>query len=58
MNANNLVHSGPSQGGNIEDDKANESIGNCINLIVTVVAQMAAILNQANGMPIPLLYNS
>ena len=46
------MHLEPSQGGNIEDARANEGVGDRINQIVSTATQMAAMLNQANGMPI------
>ena len=53
MNASNHAYSRYSQGGNIEDTGANEGVGNRINHIAIVITQMAPMLNQANGMPIP-----
>ena len=52
-NASNLANPGPSQGANAEKVRANGGIDDRINQIVIVVTQMAAMLMQANGMPIP-----
>ena len=46
-------HPGPSQGSNSENARANGGIDDRISQISTAVTQVAAMLTQANGIPIP-----
>ena len=52
-NASNHGNPSPSHGDNAENARVNGGANNRINQIAVVVAQMAAMLTQANGMPIP-----
>ena len=52
-NTSNLGNLGPSKGGNVENAGVNGGVDDRINQIATVVAQMAVMFTQANGIPIP-----
>lgn len=53
-NLGNPAHSGPSQGGNAGDVGDNGDAIDRINQLAATVTQMATMLTQINGMPIPL----
>ena len=54
-NASNLANPDPSQKDNVENAGANGNVNDRIKQLATAITQMATMLTQVNGMPIPLV---